>query len=175
MPLGTQGGLNIPMGYSDLALAKRGVWDSDLKEEWWSSQSRRFEGLPADRVEAERAAYGQRVAGEWARANWRKLPGLAYDKVRNLWVDGFPGRFGLPLAACSLAAIPWSFRKRRECLIFWALLAINSLAVAATFGAGFRFLVPVLPPLLVLVGLGLWRMGAGIRRILRPRGIAPAL
>lgn len=155
MPLGTQGGVNLPLGYSDIALASGGVWRPEGAAAFWAPFEPGFAALPPLQAERERAIVGQRQAAEWIAAHPWKLPALAVSKLVDLWRNPFPFRFGLALAALALAALAHSFR-RVPCLALWALLAFDSFGVMATYADGARFLVPVLPVLHILIGIGVW-------------------
>jgi hypothetical protein len=154
LPLGTQGGRNLPLGYSDLAVAAGGVWTPEGTGRWWSEHETRFAGLPPLELEREQARFGQREATLWIRTHPAAAAGLAVRKAVDLWKQPLPGRFGLPLALCALLALAPA-RSRRGLGALWAVLAAETFAVSATYGDGARFLVPVLPILHVLVANGL--------------------
>ena len=67
----------------------------------------------------------------------------------------------------ALLALPGLRRLRHDRMAggLWALVLLNSLVVMATYATGWgRFIVPVLPPLLVLGSLGLVDLHRAIRR-----------
>jgi hypothetical protein len=159
MPLGTQGGINLPIGYSDSALVSGGIWTPDAARRFWAEHATPITERDDIRGETAKAEVGQRAALAWALSNLARLPALMALKARDLWNDPWSDpRRGL-LVLFALAALPWGLREGRESLVLWAVLALNTAGVMLTYGDGVRFLVPVKPLLFALVGLGLWRTG----------------
>ena len=87
MPLGTQGGINLPIGYSDSALASGGVWTPDAARRFWAEHATPITELEDIRGETAKAEVGQRAALAWARSNLARLPRLMALKARDLWND----------------------------------------------------------------------------------------
>ncbi len=74
MPLGTQGGINLPIGYSDSALASGGVWTPDAARRFWAEHATPITELEDIRGETAKAEVGQRAALAWARSNLAAPP-----------------------------------------------------------------------------------------------------
>ncbi|NQU10267.1 glycosyltransferase family 39 protein [bacterium] len=154
-PLGTMGDSSLAAAYSDEALAKKGVWFN-------LSRAGFFDGvLPphASPAEHERvtAQYSRQQALAWIAHNPGKLPRLARLKAADLWRPT-RGLWPIPLLISAglgaLAALRAAPHTGITCLTF---LTACTLAVAVTWSVGGdRFLVPVLPIVMVLAGLGTW-------------------
>lgn len=153
MPLGTQGGIGLPVGYSDQALESGGLWSSTERNLFWTEARNRIEAAGerplADR--ASRARYGRRHVLRWIAAHPAELPGLALRKAWNSWT--WVPRHGWLL----IVALPGLLLVRRRFWIVvpWALLAINTAAIAATYFALGRFQIPTVLLLDLLAAVSL--------------------
>ena len=167
MPLGTQGGINLPLGYSDVALSEGGVWKDSQR--LWAPYASRFEGLDPLSEERERALFGQQLALSWMKEHPAAVPRLALLKLADLWRFALPGSQGwlvLLLALPGLALL----RTRPALAGLWSLPLFQSAAVAATYGDGVRFLIPVTPVLIMLVAIGACRAMAVVGKALSEGG-----
>ena len=147
MPLGTQGGINLPMGFGPRALRSQGIWASNPGDGWPE-----IAALKLDIVTSEvmLAKHRQRLTLNWMIEN----PGLVLHLMRLHVVQELkPGRdfyskWLMPTAAVG-AAVLWKFPGA------WVLVLIvcaNILSIAMTYSAGGRFMVPVQPLLAALIG-----------------------
>ncbi|MEM6458683.1 MAG: glycosyltransferase family 39 protein [Planctomycetota bacterium] len=174
MPLGTQGGIGIPGGYSDRAMEMGGVWEDvadwgffgPLEAEWAR------EGYTPSPIEAERerAIYGLDQTRAWIVEHPAAVVRLAGMKFRALWTER-QSHLASVLVLVALAGAGlgrfWRGRWAGGEWALWGLVVTNVLVVTATYatGAG-RFIVPVLPVLYVLAAVGgvrihEWRAGRG--------------
>jgi hypothetical protein len=159
MPLGTQGGIALPGGYSDVAWRSgRGNW---IGPRTWSLfdplvRSEGYRELPGHLQERERARFGARYAAEWIKRNPEKLPVLAWRRLR----DHIRPRSVYELILLGLAFGGLVLARRHPLArLLAAVVATNALAVMATYAAGGRFLIPVRGSLYVLAAVGLAGMG----------------
>ncbi|MEM9882326.1 MAG: glycosyltransferase family 39 protein [Planctomycetota bacterium] len=172
MPLGTQGGIGIPGGYSDRAVELGGVWEDVAQwgffaplEAAWTAEG--FTPRPIE-AERERALFGMQQTRAWIAEHPGAVTRLAGMKLWSLWTERQSHlASGLVLVALVGAGLGRSWRGRRAGAewALWGLVATNVLVVMATYatGAG-RFIVPVLPVLYVLAAVGgvrihEWRLG----------------
>ena len=147
MPLGTQGGINLPMGFGPRALRSQGIWASNPGDGWPE-----IAALKLDIVTSEvmLAKHRQRLTLNWMMQN----PGLVLHLMRLHVVQELkPGRdfyskWLLPGAAVG-AAVLWKFP---GAWVLAMLVCANILSVAMTYSAGGRFMVPVQPLLAALIG-----------------------
>ena len=169
MPLGTQGGIALPGGYSDAAWRSgRGRW---VQLNSWGLydplvHSEVYQGLPGHLRERDRARFGAQHASEWIKRNPEKLPVLAWRRLR----DHFRPRNVHELSLLGLAFAGLLLARRQPLVrLLAALVVINALAVMAMYSDGPRLLIPVKASLYVLaavglVGVGLWVMERIARR-----------
>ncbi len=172
MPLGTQGGIALPGAYSEYA------WRSGRGDHYRGRhpdlsvplvRSEAFRAVPDHLLEREQARFGARYALEWIKQNPEKLPVLAWRRLRDHIRPGnvYEGiLLALALAGLLLA------RRHPLAYLLASLVAINALAVMATYAASGRFLIPVRGSLYVLAavglaGLGRWLAGKIERRRVR--------
>lgn len=147
MPLGTQGGINLPMGFGPRALRSQGIWASNPGDGWPE-----IAALKLDIVTSEvmLAKHRQRLTLNWMMEN----PGLVLHLMRLHVVQelkpgrDFYSRWLLPAAAVG-AAVLWKFP---GAWVLALLVCANILSVAMTYSAGGRFMVPVQPLLAALIG-----------------------
>ena len=194
VPLGTQGGFNLPDEYGDAAVAHGGVWTGDGMRDVWAQQSGRpgtatvrRPYTPAEYIalngrdlrmadltvaylctstasEVAVSVAGTRAAVGWLRDHPLAVPGLAWHKAAALANVDLP----LLIGAAALSAVGgwrWpSWRRPLGVLVGW--VAIYWAAVSATHMESVRFLIPALPPLYVSAAVG---VASSVRR--RPVGI----
>lgn len=150
MPLGTQGGINLPMGFGPRAIRSQGIWASNPGDGWPE-----IAALKLDIVTSEvmLAKHRQKLTINWMLDN----PGQVLYLMRLHVVQELkPGRdvyskWLLPAAAVS-AIVLW------KCPGAWVLamiVAANILSIAMTYSAGGRFMVPVQPLLAALAAAAL--------------------
>ncbi len=164
MPLGTQGGIGLPGGYSDAAVANGGAWVSaeslgifDELEARWVLEGRDPQGLAWEKAKAKE---GQAYALRWMRENLWLLPGLALQKAVTMWTSTL-GLVGLVMAAAGIGTLVRGGWRRRWVWVLWGLVVANTLSVMATYATGGgRFMLPVYPVLAVLGTAGLARLFA---------------
>jgi hypothetical protein len=180
MPLGTQGGFNLPDEYGPVAIHYRGVWtgkgmrdaltppgtNPPLPQGYteqtfatlWNPPDRRFDVMIDRSVctslasEIELSETGQRAAVQWVRSNYRLIPQLMVEKV---WMQ--TSKLRLPIAAAVVIGCLGFWRlsdHRRIILLQAALIGLYFLAIAMTHVVYARFLVPILPPFYLVVTLG---------------------
>jgi hypothetical protein len=146
MPLGTQGGINLPMGFGPRALRSQGVWASNPGDGWPEIAAMKLDIVTS---EVMLAKHRQALTLNWMMDN----PGQVLHLMRlHVSQELKPGRdvysrWLLPAAAAS-ALVLWKFPG------VWVLVLIvcgNILSVAMTYSAGGRFMVPVQPLLVALV------------------------
>ena len=146
MPLGTQGGVNLPMGFGPRALRNHGVWASNPGDGWPE-----IAALNLDIVTSEvmLAQHRQRLALNWMKENPALVVHLMRLHVEQELKPGrdFYSRWLLPAAAVS-ALVLWKFP---EAWVLVLIVCANVLSVAMTYSAGGRFMVPLQPLLAALI------------------------
>jgi 4-amino-4-deoxy-L-arabinose transferase-like glycosyltransferase len=159
MPMGTQGGIGLPGGFSDAALANGGLWVDADTFGVFDEINRELGAQNASPLEREivRSRYGTGWVLTWMRDNPGKVVQLMGLKLLRLWTRG-PTIQGLIMALLGLAGWRW-MRRRPEVCVLWALVLCNSLTAMATYvTGGGRFMTPVLLILYILGAIGVWRM-----------------
>ncbi len=159
MPLGTQGGIGLPGGYSDAAVEASGVWVDPHTWGCFDPVHEQLRGQQYSPIELERAKakFGTRLALDWIWQHPHLWGKLAASKLVTLWTMRPKGYF-VVLLALGLLGLRWSWR-RPGAVIAWALIACNSLVVMATYCTrSGRFQVPVLLLLHAVAAIGLWRV-----------------
>ncbi|MET0212655.1 MAG: hypothetical protein ABW292_06615 [Vicinamibacterales bacterium] len=150
MPLGTQGGINLPMGFGPRALRHQGIWASNPGDGWPE-----IERLKLDVVTSEvmLAKHRQQLTLNWMMDNPRLVLQLMWLHVSQELKPGrdFFSRWMLPAAAVS-ALVLWRFP---GVWVLGLIVCANIMSVAMTYSAGGRFMVPVQPLLAALVAAGL--------------------
>jgi 4-amino-4-deoxy-L-arabinose transferase-like glycosyltransferase len=152
-PLGTQGALSLISGYSDKAIELKGVWFNPDQFGMFDHLS--TQGKPPLEQELIKGDYSRSEAYRWIVQNPSKIPRLAVLKVLGEWQPanfvqalllGFAG-----LGFLVLLALNW-----QEAVSCFTFLGTATLAVALTYSADGRFLIPFLPLLTMLSTLGIW-------------------
>jgi 4-amino-4-deoxy-L-arabinose transferase-like glycosyltransferase len=152
-PLGTQGSINLISGYSYKALEFRGVWYNPDGFGFFDKLP--LEGKTPIEQERLKADLSRAEAMQWMVRNPLKIPRLAVLKAVNEWMP----QSLLQMVLLGFAAIGFLvllLQTRYEAAAYFCLLASATLAIAATYGAGGRFLIPFIPMLAMLASLGLW-------------------
>jgi hypothetical protein len=180
MPLGTQGGHGLAAAYGEDTLAgDDGTWNSDQSAQVWAKAKGKPSGYTfADlarelrsslALEREVAEVGQAAARDWLRRHWRRLPGIAWVRLR-AHATGY-GALGLAAVLAGLAALVL-VETRREAALGFAVLATTALTVALTYEeARGRYAAPVRPAAYLVGALGL---AASANRLLQARRHAVA-
>ena len=150
MPLGTQGGINLPMGFGPRALRSQGIWASNPGDGWPE-----IAALNLDVVTSEvlLAKHRQKLTINWMLENPRQVLYLMWLHVSQELKPGrdLYSRLLLPAAALvSTRAVEVSGRVGAGD----DDRAANILSVAMTYSAGGRFMVPLQPLLAALVAAG---------------------
>jgi 4-amino-4-deoxy-L-arabinose transferase-like glycosyltransferase len=152
MPLGTQGGINLPSGYSDGAVSTDGHWSGSVKKRILGG----FDGHYMDiLLERDQARLGLKKATEWILNNPYLTAKLFYLKIRALWWSSSKYQIFLLMLVLSSLLILW---RREEAIVLYGLLVANTLAVGLTWSVGGRFLIPVYPILYSLAAIVLLKM-----------------
>ena len=149
MPLGTQGGINLPMGFGPRALRHQGVWASNPGDGWPEIAAQNLDIVTS---EVMLAKYRQRLTINWMLDNPRDVVRLMWLHVSQELKPGhdFFSRWLLPLAAIAALVL-------RSSPGVWTIVLVvgaNILSIAMTYSAGGRFMVPMQPLLVALVSAG---------------------
>jgi hypothetical protein len=146
MPLGTQGGINLPMGFGPRALEHHGEWASNPGD-----GAPEIAALHLDVVTSEvmLARYRQQLALNW-------MVHHPADVLRLMWMHvtqelrprhDAVSRWILPLAVVA-GFVLW---RSPATWVIGLIVASTILSVAMTYSAGGRFMLPVQPLLIALV------------------------
>ncbi|HEY3854214.1 MAG TPA: glycosyltransferase family 39 protein [Verrucomicrobiae bacterium] len=143
-PLGTQGAIELPSGYSDKAYQDQGRWYECAPGGWYGEGN-----------EQKWAALGSAAGLKWIKSNLSKLPILAFFKVRSeFWnwdiIDQMIRAFGL------LGLMIWLNSNSKCALVIIGMVIASVMAVALTWSIGGRFLIPIYPLLMASSAVGLW-------------------
>jgi hypothetical protein len=151
MPLGAEGYIQLPSGFSDAAVRNNGIWEPVQTSTTLFSPSQTC----AER-ERIRAAMGKKAAIGWIKANPRLLPSLT---MRKLWSEWRPS--GTAEAWVLLAAVVgWAaYRSSVFGLACLFLILGDIMMIGATWSGGGRFTYPAVSPLYALAGAGAWALG----------------
>ena len=144
MPTGTQGGIGIVDGFSDIAYKHQGNWTPKAATEIENQMRadpvlRELSGID---FEKEHCRRGMAQAKAWIKAHPREVVHLTIWKISKLWEYGNPRQ--MLLLASALLGI---FVTRRQPLsrVLFVLLILNTLTVMATYHTYERFLTPFRP------------------------------
>jgi len=153
-PLGTMGSTNLPEAFGDEAFARRGIWSGVAKKNVFESLHLENESpLEQEKIMAN---YSRQAAVQWVSQHPSKALLLTGYKIQSLWKPNRPSE-ALLLASGSLGWICLLVWRPRAAMALLAVLAACTSAVAITWDVGEgRFLMPVLPALSLLSGLGVW-------------------
>jgi len=148
LPFGTEGALNLPAGFGPLALANHGLWapnQGDGSDQVWARVKPDMRAF-----EVELARYRQRSTLRWMVRNPRDVLDLMRLHVwQEIKPHGDPFTDYLPLVAVLCAV--W-FRKTAPARLILLMFAANLFGIAMTWSVGGRFLVPLFPMFIAVVG-----------------------
>jgi hypothetical protein len=151
LPFGTEGALNLPAGFGPLAQQNRGLWvpnHGDGSDQVWARTK------PDMRLfEVELAKYRQRITLRWMQRHpWDVLDLMRLHLWQEIGPHGDPfADLLLPLAvACAIY-----FRKTPAAQLALVMIAANLFGIALTWSVGGRFVVPLHPMFLALIGAAL--------------------
>ncbi len=149
MPLGTQGGINLPMGFGPRAIRNQGVWHSNPGDGWPEIAAQKLDTVTS---EVMLAKYRQQLTITWMIDHPRDVLNLMWLHVSQELKPGrdFFTKWLLPSAA--LAALV----QARSPAVWTIVLVVcaNILSIAMTYSAHGRFMVPMQPLLVALVAAG---------------------
>jgi hypothetical protein len=146
MPLGTQGGINLPMGFGPRALRHQGIWASNPGDGWPEIAAQNLDIVTS---EVMLAKYRQKLTLNWMVKNPGPVLHLMWLHVSQELKPGrdFYSRWLLPAAAVAVLVL-W---RVAGVSVIVLMVCGNILSVAMTYSAGGRFMVPVQPLLVALV------------------------
>jgi hypothetical protein len=148
MPLGAQGLIELPAGFSDQAWTNRGVWAAVPRT---ASRPSEQEPLTRPQLERARAEAGKATALSWIKANPGETVALGFLKV---WQEYRPRTaVQVVLTVLALAGL-FSTRRQPITHVFVVLHVANMLGIAATWSVEGRFVVPLLFTVHVWAALG---------------------
>ena len=160
MPLGTQGAINLPAGFSPGALRSQGVWFSNRGD---GEQELSAQNLDPLTFEVRLAKIRSSLVTNWMRQHpLDVLKLMALHVWQELRPRGHIFTDWLLLAGLLAAFL---FRRSPGIGIILLFVGLNIFGVALTYSAAGRFMVPVQPLLVALVGA----MAAVAARSLRRR------
>jgi hypothetical protein len=183
LPLGTQGGINLPDEYSDIAIEQQGNWTGKaMRDAWippqdadraanpppgyspqsyaklWANDPRAAALLVATyctSLQSELAVYdtGKEAAMHWIARNPAKIPQLMLAKAWSL----FRYKRAVVSLGVALGVIGYVGlpTKRRLLLSMATLVGIYVLGIMLTHVVYYRFMLPIFPPLYVGAALGI--------------------
>jgi hypothetical protein len=173
MPFGTQSGLAIFSGFSDGAVRHRGVfWDATDEER--GTTYRRFGVICFPCSERDLARSSWRGALAWIRENPAVIPWLAWQKVNDTFRTALEdaGRVAWCYLLAPFAPLAiWRRGRSASVPIIAAIgLVVFDLAIiAATWSAGWRYMVPVEPLLQMLSAVVIASAIAALGRMFNER------
>lgn len=166
MPLGTQGGINLPMGFGPRAFRSQGIWASNPDDGWPEIAALKLDVVTSEVMLAQ---HRMTLATTWMREHPREVLELMRLHV---WQELRPRGDRLTnwlLPAASLAAL--FFWRMPGTWVIVLMVGANILSVAMTYSASGRFMVPVFPIQMALIGaaiaaapLKLWHLNRQIGR-----------
>ena len=163
MPLGTQGGINLPMGFGPRAFRSQGIWASNPGDGWPE-----IAALKLDIVTSEvmLAKHRSKLTIGWMKEH--PLDVLALMRL-HVWQEIRPRRdwlatWLLPLAGVAALVL----RKSPGISAVVLMLGANLLSIAMTYSASGRFMVPVQPLLICLVSAMLVAVARRGLQLVRP-------
>jgi hypothetical protein len=150
MPLGAQGMMELPAGFSDSAWENSGIW-APIDREPSTQQS----GHPLTRPQRERlrADVGKAKAIQWIRDNPLRSFLLGFLKIWNAYRPRQIAEWFI--AVFAFIGIAATFRQQAT-HVFLLLHAANAFAIAVTWSVEGRFVVPLLFSIHVWAAVGCW-------------------
>jgi hypothetical protein len=146
MPLGTQGGINLPMGFGPRALRFQGMWASNPEDGWPDIAAQKLDVVTSEVLLAK---YRSRLTVNWMMAHPSEVLHLMRLHVSR---ELKPRRDVLSkwlLPGAAVAALVLRHTPGVWAIVF--MVCANILSIAMTYSAGGRFTVPVEPLLAALV------------------------
>jgi hypothetical protein len=163
MPMGTQGGINLPHGYSSYAVASLGFWKEDAYA-LFKPIAHRLAAMKPIIAERESASFGTKIALTWIAEHPGSAAQLALNKVFYLWEPDITHYWPI----LSLGIIGLIFLPRRHTVVLFTLALANTLSVSLTYNAGDnRFMLPVHLIIYIAAGAGVQWCILGIVNIFR--------
>jgi hypothetical protein len=163
MPLGTQGAINLPMGFGPRAIRSQGIWASNPDDGWPEIAARKLDVVTSEVLLAQ---YRSRLTVNWMLVHpievlrlmrqhvWQEFRARRRDTV---W------RWTFPAAALALLVL-------RRYPGVWAvalMIVATILSIAMTYSAGGRFLVPVEPLVFALAAATVLVLSGQLWKVLR--------
>jgi len=146
MPLGTQGGINLPMGFGPRAFRSQGVWASNPEDGWPEIAAKKLDVVTSEVMLAQ---FRSKLAVGWMLEH----PSEVIELMRlHVWQELRPRRDFLAnwlLPAAALAALV--LRRSPGVPAIVMMVCANILSVAMTYSASGRFMVPMQPLMIALV------------------------
>jgi hypothetical protein len=148
LPFGTEGALNLPAGFGPKALENRGLWRSNHED--GSAMIMARVGGDMRRWETELARYRQRLTLRWMMRNPKDVLRLMYLHV---WQEVRPhgeavADWLLPLGLVAAFAL----RRHAAARLVPLMVGATLFSIAMTWSVGGRFIVPLYPVLMALIG-----------------------
>lgn len=146
MPLGTQGGINLPMGFGPRAFRSQGIWASNPEDGWPEIAAQKLDIVTS---EVMLAKHRSKLTINWMMEH----PSDVLQLMRlHVWQEIRPRRdvlanWLLPVAALAVVF----FRHSTGVWVVALMVCATILSVAMTYSASGRFMVPVQPLLIALV------------------------
>jgi hypothetical protein len=167
MPLGTQGGINLPMGFGPRALRFEGVWHSNPEDGWPEISARKLDTVTTEVLLAQ---YRQRLTINWMWNNPNDVLRLMWMHVSQELKPGreFYTKWLLPLAGVAALVL---FRSPGAWTVVLVVCA-NVLSIAMTYSAHGRFMVPMQPLLVALLSAGVVTLMGQAWTLVRPASAA---
>ncbi|HKY23136.1 MAG TPA: hypothetical protein VJM31_18115 [Vicinamibacterales bacterium] len=163
MPLGTQGGINLPMGFGPRAFRSQGIWASNPEDGWPEIAAQKLDVVTS---EVMLAKYRSKLTINWMLEH----PSDVLQLMRlHVWQEIRPRRDVLTnwlLPAAGLAVL--CFGTSSAAWVIALMVCANILSIAMTYSASGRFMVPMQPLLIALIAAMLvsvpWRAISFVRR-----------
>jgi hypothetical protein len=147
LPLGTQGGINLPMGFGPRAFRSQGIWASNPDDGYPEIAAKKLDVVSTEVLLAQ---YRSRLTINWMLAHPREVIQLMRLHV---WQELRPRRDVLLMWLLPAAAVAvLIFRKKMATWVIVLMVAANVMSIAMTYSASGRFMVPVQPLLIALAG-----------------------
>jgi hypothetical protein len=166
MPLGTQGGVNMPAGFGPRALRFDGMWTSNPGDGFAEIAALKLDTVTS---EVRLAKFRSALATTWIREHPLDALRLMFLHV---WQETRPRRLPYPtgawlLPAAMLAAL--YFRKSPGIGVILSIVGANILGICLTWSVGGRFMAPVQPILAALVGAAIVAVPRDLVRLNKSR------
>ncbi len=146
MPLGTQGGINLPMGFGPRAFRSQGIWASNPGDGWPEIAAQKLDIVTSEVLLAK---YRSTLTITWMLEH----PSQVLQLMRlHVWQEirprgDFLANWLLPVAGLAVLF----FRESPGVWVIVLMACANILSVAMTYSASGRFMVPLQPLLIALV------------------------